>query len=507
MWFVHRIVKILKKHPHILPVVECILKSGKEQKTVTGWLPCHHSNVGYQLTLIPTTDGAYNIASIENMTCTRKKSKRPKFRKQPATYCAMADAALDNVQLWTIAVMYPYWSIVHMDINTVFQQLVNNIEHVCRRGQPHAIHMYNTVLATQSIEAGLRQMGELPYNDWVGFEARMAWQLQTRYNTAAIQEPSKHIDHLQFYNNVWTTTQEIETIRTITTAMTPNNTNIILGSLSPTVIPVRSCIVVRNAEDAYRVHCHLDWRHADIFMLDIGRYSYHELANLGIVTVQTLPARAKHVFVAWSHLWGLDQWLQLIAKTPMSYTCVGRNDQYTVGRGQLFRDLCESKQFETTLTTHCATRNVVMVQTDSIADYVAQVVQQHKSVQCFADAPIGQELDTKRRQLSNPTRIRTLRDRHEAPTIKPPRLPLMEEPYTTEDCAKLNKSVVDIRSFNGVHVHAAVYICSKDTTPFQIHVAQTHAREALYVVNCQTCLFSLRKISPTKITIPLSRCW
>ena len=71
LWFVHRIIKRKKEHSHVLPTVECILKAGKNKMTAVGWLPCHHSNVGYTLTL-KTTNGVHHIVSIENMEKRKK---------------------------------------------------------------------------------------------------------------------------------------------------------------------------------------------------------------------------------------------------------------------------------------------------------------------------------------------------------------------------------------------------------------------------------------------------
>ena len=185
-----------------------------------------------------------------------------------------------------------------------------------------------------------------------------------------------------------------------------------------------------------------------------------------------------------------------------SYTCVGRLDQFPSGRGQVFRDMVESERFETTTVEHKMTHNVTMVQTDNIPEFVAKVVAKHDTVQCFADEHFQCPLDTKRIQLFNPLRIRTLRDNTDGTDPLLPGIPMVEEFFiNTETCTTLNKSVIPVYGFNGVHVHAAVYICSEDTTPFQIRVAQTHAREALYVVNCQTNLFLLTKKCKKRITI------
>ena len=498
MWFVHRILKFVKYYPHVLPIVQCILKSGKKTITVTGWLPCHHSNVGYTLTL-RTNNGSSDIQSIDDICCTNKKSQLPKNRKARSSYTVMAQKAYSEVALWTVAVMYPIWSILKMDIDAVFQSLTQDIEYVCRRNSPHAQHVYNAPEARKKIEAGLKQMGELPYNDWTGFEDRMAWQLQTRSHTAAYDKPSQHVRNLEFYQNLWTTTEEINAAQTIAEALTPTTTNIIQGSLSDEQVPKNACILVRNVEDAYRVHCHLNWGDVRILMLKLP-YTQNARCELGIVNVEKLTDNIPHIFVAWAHLWGIEDWLALIATKPLKYTCVGRLDQYSAGRGQIFRDMCESSKFDTVMSTHVMARNVEMVQTNNIAQFVAQVTAKHKTVQCFAETAYN-NIDTNRRQLKNPYRIRTLRNRDEAPDIKPPRIPLIEEEHSKE-MLTLNKSVIPVYSFHGVFVHAAVYIASEETTAFQIRAAQTHAREVLYVVNWQQhSPFALDRKCPKKNTI------
>jgi hypothetical protein len=55
--------------------------------------------------------------------------------------------------------------------------------------------------------------------------------------------------------------------------------------------------------------------------------------------------------------------------------------------------------------------------------------------------------------------------------------------------------------FNGVDVHAAVFLCSESTTPFDIHVARTHAREALYILNPNQAFMSLNKECHSKLSV------
>lgn len=509
MWFVHRIVKILTKHKSLLPSVECILKSGKDKITVVGWLPCHHSDVGYTLTLKLKADGNSVIESIDDIVKTKKKSSIPTSRNR--SYTEKAEQTYNDVALWTVAVMYPILDIFSMDIDAVFQRLTTNIENVCLRDSPHAVYLYRKEKAKEAIQAGLRQMGELPYDDWEGFEARMAWQRETRYDTASKKKPSSHVLNVECYQSLWTTSMEIAKARAVADALTPTTTTLVLGSLSPCFVPRNACILVRNTEDAYRAHCHLEWDYANIYVLQMGvthqmhpnKAHSNTPKSLGLSLVRELPQDLPHIFVAWSHLWGIEEWLTVIDKNPQSYTCVGRLDQFIAGRGQIFRDMVESQHFPTSIQRHFFTDNVIMVNTESISEFVAEVTAKHGTVQCFAAQSVVCSVDTKRRQLFNPTRIRSLRDPSSTPDIKLPRLPLYEEYCTTEKCTRVNKSVVPIHSFHGVHVHAAVYICSENTTPFDIHVARTHAREALYVVNCQRNMFAFNKTCRKRTTVHL----
>ena len=125
MWFVHRILKRICFHGERLPTVECVLRSGSKKITVIGWLPCHHSNIGYHLILQKRANtNIFNIASILDMTCTKKKSSLPKFRSpEYEDYKKIAQSSYTDVALWTIAVVYPFWSIKHMNVKSTFQTL------------------------------------------------------------------------------------------------------------------------------------------------------------------------------------------------------------------------------------------------------------------------------------------------------------------------------------------------------------------------------------------------
>ena len=506
MWFVHRISRTICFNGEILPTVECILRSGSEKITAVGWLPCHHSNIGYTLILQKKKEkknryqkknqkkNIFNIVSILDIKCTKKKASLPKFRsREYEDYKNIANKSYTDVALWTIAVVYPFWTIKHMNIPNTFKRLTQDIENICKRGEPNAIHIYDKKNAKVAIENSLRQMGELPYDDWEGFEARMDWQNETRYNTASLTKPSTHVANVENYKDVWTTTDEIEKSKRIGQAMTPENTDIILGSPSKRCIPSGTVVIVRNLEDALRLHldCQLDYHDINICMISLPfqlTEKCYELRRQGVHFVTTLPPNTQHVYIAWSHLWTLSDWLRLIEKRVCKYTLIGRLDQYNLGRGQIFRDMYESNRYKNKTVYHRMASSVIEERSDakrSIRTIIDEIAHRHQSVQCFTDSHVKKHasIDTGRRCLYKPFRIRTKR--------------------FTSRCLSTNKnsSVVSIKSFNGVRCHACVFICSEKTTPFDIHVALSHARDVLYIINCTTCLFALKKISPRRITI------
>jgi hypothetical protein len=520
MWFVHRILELVYPHKSVLPSFRCILRRGKEKITASGWLPCHHSNVGYTLVFSECKANRqhFTIEAITDMKCCRrKKSTIPKVRLQPRflEYHDLAEQSYTNVALWTLSVVYPSWQVVTMDHTTVFKRLVDDIENLCRRNVPHAIHVYDVDKAKVAIDAALKQMGELPYKEhWEAFEARMAWQLQTRMTTASRDQPSEHVRDVERYGHVWTTMEEITAARKIGEALTPHNTTLIVGSMSPSTTPEGSCIVVRNLEDAYRVQCLVDVhaevhggsRKREVYLvqaLHLRENNHAFLKRLGVSGVQQLPANVANIQVAWAHLWSVDAWLALIATAPVSYTCIGRLDQYSPVRGQVFRDMCTTPSFHRTVVQHRMTENIKEIDTNDVEAVLAQIVRAHSSVQCMTDgqSTIEQNIDTGRRQLTQPYRIRTLRREGEAPTIRKPQRALQEEYWQPESCLQTNRSVVSVKSFNGVDVHAVVFICSENTTPFDIHVARTHAREALYILNPNQSFMSLNKECPKTCSV------
>ena len=508
MWFVHRILKRLCFHGERLPTVECVLRSGSKKITVIGWLPCHHSNIGYHLILQKRANtNIFNIASILDMTCTKKKSSLPKFRSpEYEDYKKIAQSSYTDVALWTIAVVYPFWSIKHMNVKSTFQMLTQNIENICKRGQPNAIHLYDPPKAKAAIEKALHQMGEFPYNDWEGFDARMAWQQETRYNTASLNKPSRHVANVQKYKNVWTTSDEIRTSRRIGQQLTPENTDLVLGSLSNESVPPGAVIVVRNLEDAYRVATHLDYKHVDVCMValpfDLSEKCL-ELNQMGVPFVRTLPPNTPHIHVAWSHLWGVSDWRTLLERNACKYTLFGRQDQYNHGRGQIFRDMYDSGRYTCQVVQHRLVDQVIERCSDeshSLPDIINDICRRHSTVQCFTDRRVTKygAIDTGRRCLYKPFRIRTIKQFSHRPSGGHPQFC---EERDTGVRRNANSSVVSIKTFNGVHCHACVFLCSEKTTPFDIRVAMSHARDVLYIINCTTCLFALKKVCPPRITV------
>ena len=66
-WSIDVVQKLNYTHSHLLPTGEFLLKKGKDRLKVSGWLPCHHSNVEYDLELKPGTGDRSRIVRIKNM--------------------------------------------------------------------------------------------------------------------------------------------------------------------------------------------------------------------------------------------------------------------------------------------------------------------------------------------------------------------------------------------------------------------------------------------------------
>lgn len=458
LWSVH-VVKCLWQDrfpPHVLPPGVFIISDGTNQKETKGWLPCHHGNVQYTLEFQKNGD----IRRILHMKRNNGK-KRPRLslksfnskytRKE---YLLRAENAYKDHCLWTIAVLYTSWSIYTMDIQAVYNLIVEDPERICHRYSKacRTELCYQPQKALETINRALAVMGEPPFADIEGFNARMEWQRTTRYSTAALKSPGSHIRQLQRYQELWTTSQEIETAKIIGQAITPENCTLVLGT---PFTPVGQ-VVVRTEEEAFQLQC---WAEAPNVVLLSGK--------------ETLT----DVCIPFAHTWGVEDWVKLCQRSPQTYTCIGRLDQYTRGRGQIFRNMVDAS-FPITKCRHYTVPYVQMVTTENVADFVHNLP--HKIVQCFSEEA-WTEIDTNRRWIANPRRIRTIATRDD---VSVPRIALMEE-YFTLSVGK-NASVVPCWTYNNLPVDVVVYLCNHNTRAFDIHVARTHCRSKLYVVNCTT---------------------
>ena len=73
-WQVVRVLRLWQVYPHILPPGKFILvDSDGHKKTCTGWLPCHHANVQYELAFKPNGD----IVRVLAMNMLRPKKRAP----------------------------------------------------------------------------------------------------------------------------------------------------------------------------------------------------------------------------------------------------------------------------------------------------------------------------------------------------------------------------------------------------------------------------------------------
>tara|TARA_B110000858_G_scaffold128578_1_gene146194 strand:+ start:204 stop:1736 length:1533 start_codon:yes stop_codon:yes gene_type:complete len=487
MYFIQKIKKFLSRnkneHSELLPTCEFVLTRKSSKITVTGYLPCHHSNIGYELKI----DDKNNIKEIISIkTIKGKASVLPDLRSYLyPNYELIANEALNWVGLLVCSVIYTFKNLKKMDIDTQFKMLCVDIERSAIRGFPYACHLYNVERAIECINNALIIMMELPYNKIDAFRARMKWQLTTQYNTATYTKPKPvgyfpPIEKVKLikYNGVFCTEVSRRVVEKLATVFTPNTTVLVQGSLQN----ITGDIVVLNVEDAYRVR-YQTGSACNIYMMTPHGFNYQKCCALGITNIKILPASLDHINVAFAHLWGVEEWTQLISFKALSYTIIGRLDQYPRGRGQFFRDMLESKRFPTDATLHFGTDNVICIQSDDIVATVGKINSKYAPVQVFNTDNVSFGIDCGRRQLFYPHRIRSLRDRSEAPNVKGVNLPLIEEYQANMKFLSKNASETNVRKFQGVPVEAGVLICSENTTAFDIGLAQSHCSQALYLVN------------------------
>lgn len=501
LWHLESIKKIIFIYEHVLPTIQCVLSDGSTKRTVEGWLPCHHQDVQYELVL--STRG--KIVSIVDMARGPKKKRglitktmkrigsSKKFaprRYKPDTYLEQAEKAYEWTALWTCSVIYSSWDIQRMDINQTFGCLNKDIESICQHtsiaSRPR-FFQYNTDVK-RIMKKALRQMGKPERTDWAGFDARLKWATST--DTASKETLPSHIRNVQHYQELWTTVENIAEAKRIGTAFRPDNVTLVIGSPCPSIVDRNAFVVVRTLEDAYRWKCEVDW--GTICLLTEPTCSRERLVELGVSDIRPLESK-KVLYMPWAHCWGQREWLSLAEIGFEHVTCIGRLDQWPLGRGQVFRDMVTSKQFDSSTCLHAATDCVHMVHTDDLQATVDKVRDIFKVVQCFSNEP-RDDIDCGRRLLTKPFRIRTLRPSSDVDLYEEQRV---HEP----DRIVKNVSVKHPRAYRGLKVNAGVYICSDKTTPFDVHVARTYCRHALYVLNCKTCLFSMHKEAPPRITI------
>ena len=511
MWFIQKITKLRFREPNLLPSADFVLTDGTNIKKVRGWLPCHHANVGYDLKLSGT-----RIQEVVNLTINEKKNQKMKIITQTAhklakqkgfgpknysdeEYKKQAMQAYQSDALWVCTVLYSHWEMRNMDIRRIYEILAEDIEKLIQPDSPASFprYIFQPLFKTKVlIQRALQKMGKLPYEDWEGFEARRKWQIRMQSDTGARKKPSDHILQLERYQDLWTTSYHIREAKLVRSTFRPDNVTLIIGSPHPSIVPNDAVVLVRNLEDAYRWKCEVD--HGSLFLITI-RENENRLTELGVSDVNVLqPGKAIHL--PWAHLWGMSDWLKLVECRPEHVTCIGRLDQWPLGRGQVFRDMLAAKSFDTSRGYHAAVDNVRMMHTDDIKAFVAKVQRQHGVVQCFSDEA-HDDIDCGRRFLTKPRRIRTLRPVSD--TDLPANCQALYEECRIHapDRVDGNASVQSVRTYKGLKVPAAIYLCSEHTTPFDVHAARTFCRDVLYVLNCSTCLFSMKKEAPNKCTI------
>tara|TARA_B110001452_G_scaffold40805_1_gene31277 strand:+ start:182 stop:1711 length:1530 start_codon:yes stop_codon:yes gene_type:complete len=486
MYFIHKINKFIyrtkNEYGELLPYCEFVLTRKSSKITVTGFLPCHHSNIGYELNI----DGGNIKEIISIKTIEGKASVLPDLRScYYPNYELLAKEALKSTSLLVCSVIYTYWVLKKMDIEAQFSMLCVDIERLSLRGYPNACHLFDVDRACECINNAFIIMKNPPYKKFDAFKARMKWQLTTRYGTATKTKPKpaglfleEERVKLIEYNDVYCTEADIQVAEKLASVFTANTTNLVQGSLQD----VTGDIVVLNVEDAYRVRYQTGTA-CNIYMMIKHKFNEDKCRALGITGINKLPTSLDHINVAFAHLWGVEEWTQLISFEARSYTIIGRLDQYPRGRGQFFRDMLESNRFPSKITRHFGTDNVICMQSSDIVATVGEINCLYSTVQVFNTNNVSLGIDCGRRYIVNPPRIRSLRDHSEAPYITLPSIPLIEEMKANRKLLKKNASEKNVRKFQGVPVEAGVLICSENTTAFDICLAKSHCSEAIYIVN------------------------
>jgi len=496
MWRIHNFEanKYENKRPDLLPCGTFTLCCRKQKIKASGFLPTHHSDVEFELLLSkPNNKQIHQILGIVHIKCNKKKkqkykqfsNKLPKQKQQQ--YIDMAEHARTSIALWTLSTVYTYYTLP-TDIAGTFNRFVNDFTEICRRGAPDNIRalIYDYEKSVVTINRGLVQMGELPKaREWVKLKELHKWQCQTRYSCASSLKPS--LPFVENYKGKWVEKHDLKIHQALVQHFRPDNTALIQGSPAPSTIPSDAIVIVRNAEDAYK------WK---MCILNTQQIYTHKIwfektaALRGLLDLKLMPDNQEHVFIAYAHLWGQEDWQRLLHANHKSYTLIGRLDQFPSGRGQLFRDMCESNKFDIQLTHHRGAEVVEM----TTKDCIDQIVDTYNVVQCFYDGSVPLNIDTNRRYLSKPWRIRTLKRNSDDSS-------LLHEEETMTGIGK-NASVVHVRNFSSIPVNAGIFICSEESKSFDIHVARTHCLHALYIIGDTPSMFALQRKPPARNSIP-----
>lgn len=495
MWSIHSIQRINKiKRTDILPTGTFILRRKNEKIKVFGFLPVHHSDVEFKLKLSsPDSKKVHKIVQVLNIV-----SKNPKkiqaykhfAKKLPEklryNYIRLVEIARPSTAIWTVSCVYKYFDIPN-DINMAFRSLVNDFTNICRRGSTVCRKdlLYNYEKSVEIINRGLIQMGELPKaTEWNQLKNLHEWQLQTKFNTASWKKPIFD-KNVQKYKGKWSDTADIEAHKKLMGHFTSKNTTIIRGDPAPSLIPKNAYVIVRNEEDAYKWKCRIESSEITMIKLWFDESIYKKT---GVFPLTQTSYGQPHVYIAYAHLWDQLDWLSLVRLNHDHYTILGRLDQYPRGRGNTFRDMCDSNIFKINFSRHIGAE---CIENTSI-DELASIVSKHGVVQCFSEDKTL-NIDTNRRQLDRPFRIRTIRKKN-SHTYE-----LFEE-SPVKNVGK-NMSLMSVKQYSGIQVRAVVYICTEHTTSFDIHVARSYCSEILYIIGDEPSMFSFERKPKNRVTI------
>lgn len=490
----------LQPGSHLLPRVTAILSNGEREVKVTGWFPIHHRNVVYTLLLNATQNDACFIKSIErverkplkdssSIPKTDKLFKRCMKTAMFHTYTKLTEQAYSSGPLWRLCTLYSYWDLLKMNIVEADAAISNNLLALCDRESPicHRDVLYNSVKAKELVEKAALLYDTPPSS----VDGLIWWQKQTRSDTAMFARPDNAIHDVQYYQGKWTSRSEIERAGVIKRAF--GQASVLVGSPCPSNIPENAVVWVRSIEDAYRWKCWVDWGRLYVLNESDGQY----LGRVGLQRVQKICTCTEPVYIAWAHLWAVEEWVTIAPYVSGKVTCIGRLDQYPRGRGQVFRDLVSTRD-EIVQTFHRGCENVIQTTTENVCGFIATICKEHSIVQCFADDPNKwKDIDTGRLWLSQPRRIRTTCERNSSQQV----IKVFEEAPSIKTYKGRNASVIRAGSFEGLPIPVSVYICGPETKSFDVHVARTHTRDLFIILNCTTCLFSFEHQTPRRVTI------